>query len=389
MKNHILKKLVAGALAVMMTFSLGACASEKKEEKKLPVSEAPAYQVNLDAISPAAYNNVDGLSLEPGTYISIIGRNSGDAYWSTLESGIKQATDDINAMLGYKGNDKIKVTYNAPSDSTDIDEQVNILDEELARYPDVIGFASVDADACTVQFDLATENDIPIVAFDSANNYDGILCVVKTDNYAAASTVATNLSTAIKDSGAVMILANDSLSASSVDRVRGFTEELQANHPNVPVVETLYKDKMDEMKETIATEKNTDLAEGATETNAADLSDEDVIQYYLEKHPEVKAIYTTNAATSQLAISACKQMNRMSSTTIVGFDAGKTQLDSLKNGELSGLLVQNPFGMGYATVVACARTVLEQGNEAVVSTGYTWVTQENVDDESIANMLYE
>ena len=44
--------------------------------------------------------------------------------------------------------------------------------------------------------------------------------------------------------------------------------------------------------------------------------------------------------------------------------------------------------MGYATVVAAARTVLELGNEAKVDTGYIWVTKENMDSDSIKNMLY-
>ena len=73
----------------------------------------------------------------------------------------------------------------------------------------------------------------------------------------------------------------------------------------------------------------------------------------------------------------------------MGFDAGKEQLAALKNGQIKGLVVQNPFGIGYASVVAAARTVLEVGNEAEVNTGYIWVTQENMEDESIQNMLYE
>ena len=51
--------------------------------------------------------------------------------------------------------------------------------------------------------------------------------------------------------------------------------------------------------------------------------------------------------------------------------------------------MQNPFGMGYATVVAAARTVLEIGNEAQVNTGYIWVDSENMDDPEIQAMLYE
>ena len=56
---------------------------------------------------------------------------------------------------------------------------------------------------------------------------------------------------------------------------------------------------------------------------------------------------------------------------------------------MDGLLVQNPFGIGYAAVIASARTVLEIGNEAEVDTGYVWVTQDNREDESVSAMLYE
>ena len=41
---------------------------------------------------------------------------------------------------------------------------------------------------------------------------------------------------------------------------------------------------------------------------------------------------------------------------LVGFDIGEEQITAMKNGEIAGLVVQNPFGMGYASVVAAART---------------------------------
>ena len=74
---------------------------------------------------------------------------------------------------------------------------------------------------------------------------------------------------------------------------------------------------------------------------------------------------------------------------LMGFDAGSSQLKALESGEIDGLVVQNPFGMGYAAVVAAARTILEIGNEAEVDTGYIWVTKDNMENESIKNMLYE
>ena len=61
---------------------------------------------------------------------------------------------------------------------------------------------------------------------------------------------------------------------------------------------------------------------------------------------------------------------------------------ALEDGKIDGLIVQNPYGIGYATVVACARAVLGQGNEATVSTGNTWVTKDNMNKDSIKKMLY-
>ena len=111
--------------------------------------------------------------------------------------------------------------------------------------------------------------------------------------------------------------------------------------------------------------------------------------YYLEKYPDVRGMFGTNDMTTQLAVSALRQTEEEKEMVVMGFDAGKEQVQSLKNGEIDGLVVQNPFAIGYASVIAAARTVLQAGNEAVVTTGYTWVTKDNLETDSIQKMLYE
>ncbi|SHK29587.1 substrate-binding domain-containing protein [Hespellia stercorisuis] len=382
------KRMIAMFLAGSMVFSLSACSEKIDNTATLKAGEVPTYQGNLNAINPLAYNNVDGLDLEKGTFISIIGRQEATPYWTTVEAGVKQATEDLNTALGYTGDDKIKVTFNAPSKEEDIDEQVNILDEELSRYPNAIGIASIDDSACSMQFDLATESDIPIVAFDSGNNYQGILCTCRTNNEEAAGTAAAKLCGEIEDSGEVILIAHDENSSSGKERVKGFTDEITNNHPNVKIVETIYNSQMDAMKKTIAEKKNEGIIDETKKVTVDDLSDEDVIAYYLEIHPEVKGVFATNDLTTQLTLDSCKQMKN-TGIKVVGFDYGEDQQKALEDGTLSGLIVQNPFGMGYAAVVACARTILNQGNEAVVDTGYIWVTKDNMTDDSIVNMLYK
>ena len=201
-----MKKKVTAAAALALCVAMGVCACSTPKENDAFTGEKkedPAWQANLDKISPEVYADISDLDLEPGTYISVIGKREGTSYWNEVQAGVEQAAADINKHLGYKGEDKIKVLYNAPSDSENIDEQVNILDEELARYPDVIAVASVAEDASAVQFDLAAENGIAVVAFDSKNSYQGIQCTCMTDNTAAAKEGAQKLGEAIDGKGEI------------------------------------------------------------------------------------------------------------------------------------------------------------------------------------------
>ena len=388
-----MKKRWMTVTAVVMATTFMICACGKQQEQTTTFTgketEKPEYQGNLNAISPAAYNNVEGLNLEPGTYISIIGKDDSSSYWTNVKKGVMQAADDLNKELGYKGSDKIKVTYNAPAKSEDIDEQVNILDEELSRYPDAVGIASIDSAACSVQFDLATANGIPVISLDSGNEYKGIQCIVKTDNEDAARTGAYKLANEIGDEGQVILVVHDSNSETAKERVKSFEEEIKNNYPSVSIVETIYCDKLDDLKKKIAVEKDPNMSEDLQKAAVEKMTDDEVMQYYLKKYPDLKGVFGTNESSTIFALEALQKTELAGKVALVGFDISEEQTAAMKNGEISGLVVQNPFGMGYASVVAAARTVLQSGNEAVVDTGYIWVTKDNLEDESIQNMLYK
>lgn len=388
-----MKKRWMTVTAVVMATTFMICACGKQQEQTTTFTgketEKPEYQGNLNAISPAAYNNVEGLNLEPGTYISIIGKDDSSSYWTNVKKGVMQAADDLNKELGYKGSDKIKVTYNAPAKSEDIDEQVNILDEELSRYPDAVGIASIDSAACSVQFDLATANGIPVISLDSGNEYKGIQCIVKTDNEDAARTGAYKLANEIGDEGQVILVVHDSNSETAKERAKSFEEEIKNNYPSVSIVETIYCDKLDDLKKKIAVEKDPNMSEDLQKAAVEKMTDDEVMQYYLKKYPDLKGVFGTNESSTIFALEALQKTELAGKVALVGFDISEEQTAAMKNGEISGLVVQNPFGMGYASVVAAARTVLQSGNEAVVDTGYIWVTKDNLEDESIQNMLYK
>ena len=392
-----MKKLLSFT-AIILCFSLMlcSCAPTQSQGGDTPKNnidnsdknkEENENQSKLNVITPSAYSNIADLKLEPGSYISIIGRYADDSFWSEVEAGAKQAVADINKMLGYKGDDQIKLVYNAPDIRDDVNEQINILGEELSRYPIAIGIAAIDTSACALQFDLAAEDSIPIITFDSGSDYQNVASHISTNNLEAASTAASKLAHALDGAGEIAIIVQDSVSMTASERLPGFTDTLAAQFPEISVVATYHMDQLSTMAETIANEKNLGLAEGEEQMDPASISQEDVIQYILEKNPNLKGIYTTNLDTTQLVADVVTSSEE-TDLKIVGFDGGEEQLKLLEDGVVEGLVLQNPYGMGYATVVAAARAALDLGNESVVDTGYTWVTKDNMDTASIKQMLY-
>lgn len=400
----------------------------KKEKKE------KAYQKKLDMIAPSAYDNVMGLELEKGAALSVIGKAKDVPYWDEVKKGAAQAVEDINDNLGYEGKDRVKITYSAPAEPDDVDEQVNILDEELARYPDAMAIAIADAKACEVQFDLAAESDIPVVAFDSGSDYQGLMASVSTDNKASAQEAAQRLAGLMDEKGEVILFVHDSKSESAMDRENSFKEEIENNYPEITVAEVYHLDQMSVMQERIAAEQNgipwqeeeaSDTAPeesedmtvtpedsdnglgetasqgegesapavteqpGDTEHEAvtADMiTEEDVMDYIMEKHPDASGIYATNGDAVRLALDSLERNERKAH--MIGFDGDEDEIEALEDGRIDALVLQNPFGMGYAAVIASARAALSMGNEAVVDTGYTWITKKNLKENHIQKLLY-
>ena len=388
------KKLLAGILCMMMAVTGCQGTSSKKDTtsgKKHTnnTTEESQEDSRLDVLQPRAYGNIQGLTLEAGSTISLIGRGKKSAYWGAVQEGAQKAVDELNAALGYKGNDKIVLSYSAPSSETGVDEQVNILDEELDRYPAAVGIALADASASEVQFDLATENGVPIVAFDSGTNYKDVVCMVDTDNEEAGKTAADKLCDMINDEGEVLAFIQDSTSTSSTEREKGFADAIEADHAGVSVNNVYYMDDLEAVKRQIAEERTGAEAESEEVTSMAEaITDKEVITYLLEKHSNIRGIYTTSETVAETVLEGIDGTDHADEYKVVSFDGGKAQLERLASGKISGLIVQNPYGIGYATVVACVRAVMGDGNEAVVDTGFTWVTEKNMDETAIQNMMY-
>jgi ribose transport system substrate-binding protein len=113
----------------------------------------------------------------------------------------------------------------------------------------------------------------------------------------------------------------------------------------------------------------------------------------LSLHPDLDVLFTPNESSSTGALNALRSLKRAVSSgkdnpvRLVGFDASTILIDALKNGDIDGLVLQDPFDMGYQSVLR-AVDALEgrMPTQQVRHTNLGIVTRENLEQPAIRAM---
>ena len=71
----------------------------------------------------------------------------------------------------------------------------------------------------------------------------------------------------------------------------------------------------------------------------------------------------------------------------VGFDASPPLVEAMRAGRIQGLVLQDPFQMGYKSVKAISEVLRKNKVEAVVGTGEHLITPENIDNPELKNLV--
>jgi len=310
------------------------------------------------------YSTIDNLVLEPGIRIAVVLKESKGAYWIAVTAGIQKAVDEFNEVLGYEGADKIIVTFDAPSSEKDVDSQINIIDTVLSENPAVLCLAAIDMESCEAQVEAAAENEIPVIFIDSGVVNDSVQTICATDNYEAGKEAARQMASRIGEEGDVAILAHIPMTETSKSRLSGFQDEVEENYPLIHIVDISYDEKSEEV----------DLVSSVTAV--------------LKKYPLLDGYFGTDESMTTNILEGVRA-EKTEAISIIGFDSGIVLQEAIKDGTLAGTISQNPYGMGYAAVVAGARAILDKENDSFINTGYIWVTMDNMKDDDIQKYLYE
>ncbi len=71
----------------------------------------------------------------------------------------------------------------------------------------------------------------------------------------------------------------------------------------------------------------------------------------------------------------------------VGFDASEKLVAALKADKIHGLVIQNPFEMGYLGVKTMVQKLRGGSVQALIDTGSTFVQKENLSDPAVKALL--
>lgn len=287
-------------------------------------------------------------------YIAVIGKGFQHKFWQTVKSGAEQAAKDLGVRITYEGTDT----------EAQVDKQVEMLDAALAKNPVAICIAALDSRAVLSSLEKAQERKIPVVGFDSGVDSDIVIATAATDNTAAAALAADKLAEAIGGKGEIGMVVHDQTSTTGQQRRDGFKNRIEKAYPDITIVDIQY-------------------GEG-DHTKSADAA-----KAIITAHPNLKAIYGANEGSAIGVMLAVEELNKVGKIQVVGFDSGKKQVDSIREGNMLGAVTQNPFQIGYKAVEAAYRAYRGETVEKEIDTGFEWYDKNNVDSEEIKKLLYD
>ena len=107
----------------------------------------------------------------------------------------------------------------------------------------------------------------------------------------------------------------------------------------------------------------------------------------LATYADVDGIFCPNESTAFGMLLAIQAAGRAGKIHLVGFDASDKLIEGLRQGNIDGLVVQNPFRMGETGVNFLLQSLKGQTVPRRVDTGATMVTHENMDQPEIKALL--
>ena len=292
--------------------------------------------------------------------IAVIPKGTTHEFWKSINAGAFKARDELKG----KGL-KVDVIWKGPLKEDDRDQQIQVVENFITRRVSGIVLAPLDSQALVRPVESAARAKVPVVIMDSGLKSDKYVSFVATDNHKGGVIAGEHLAGLLGGRGNVILLRYQVGSASTEEREAGFLEALK-KHPGIKLI-------------------SADQYAGPTRETSYQAS-----QNLLNRFGrEVNGIFCPNENSTIGMTKALRDIGKAGGKVkMVGFDAGSQSVEDMKNGDVQGLVVQNPVLMGYLSVIKLVKHLQGEKVEGRIDTGVVLVTPANMNQPEIKELLY-
>lgn len=125
---------------------------------------------------------------------------------------------------------------------------------------------------------------------------------------------------------------------------------------------------------------------GAT-TETAFAASESVLLAQMAAQGNVQGIFTPNESSTFGMLLALEKAGLAGKIKFIGFDASEKLLSALRADRIHGLVIQNPFLIGYLGVKTLVSALRGQQIEAAIDTGSSLVERANLEEPQMKQLL--
>jgi ribose transport system substrate-binding protein len=290
--------------------------------------------------------------------LAVIPKGTTHEFWKSIHAGAVKASRELGVRIIWKG----------PLKEDDRDAQISVVEDFISRRVSGIVVAPLDDRALRGPVENATRSGIPVVIVDSDLQSDSYISFAATDNYKGGQLGARRLLEVLGGRGKVVMLRCFEGAASTTAREQGFLDEVAT----VPGIEVVSSNQYGGA--------TTETAYRASENLLAPLKDPG-------GRLTIDGIFTVNESTTFGMLRALQDGGHAGSVKFVGFDSSPKLVQAMRDRELLGLVLQNPFAMGYEGVTVMVRHLRGEKVPRKIDTGVFVATPENMRQPDVAARL--
>ena len=297
---------------------------------------------------------------DPEITIAVIPKGTTHIFWESVHAGAIKASVELGVNINWVG----------PEKEDDRQQQIAVVDNQVLNGVSGIVLAPLDAMALRRPVRDAVRRDIPVIIIDSGlqDSEDVYTSFIATDNREGGRIAGREMGKSLEGKGRVVLLRYMEGSASTTNREEGFLESLK-EFPGI----TLVSDEQ---------------YAGATRAQAQQASENLLLRFKDEQGIlTIDGLFCPNASSTYGMLQALRRQRQTGEVIFIGFDSDDPLVKGLEQGEIHGLVVQNPFKMGFLGVKIMLDLLQGKPVEKRIDTGVTFVMRQDLENPEIQELI--